>query len=49
MPNMTQQNFPESLAVLSLIKTDIFLSLYKRKKSQRDFLIKNETEIHQIF
>ena len=25
-----------------------FLSLYKGKKSQNDFLIKNETETHQI-
>ena len=46
---MIQHNFPYPLAVLSLIKTDIFLSLYKGKKNQQNFLTKNETEIHQIF
>ena len=37
------------LTILSSIKSGIFLSLYKWKKSQKDFLINNEREIHQIF
>ena len=36
---------PVSLTVLLSIKIGIFLSLYKGKKTQKDFLIKNETEI----
>ena len=31
------------------METGIFLLLYEEKKSQKDFYIKNETEIHQIF
>ena len=40
---------PVPLTVLSSINIGIFLSLYKRRKTQKDFLIENETEIHQIF
>ena len=49
MQKMIQQNFPLLFTVLSSINTGIVLSLYKGEKSQKDFLIKNETEIHQIF
>ena len=41
-----ETTLPVPFTALSSIKTDIFLSLYKGKKNQQDFLIKNETEIH---
>ena len=49
MRNMMQQNFLCRVQVLSSISTDIFLSLYKGKKIQQNFLIKKETQIYQIF
>ena len=48
MQNMMQQKLPVPLTVLFSIKTYIFLSLYKAKKNHQHFLIKNETQIHQI-
>ena len=42
---MIHQKLLVPLIVLSLIKTDIFLSLEKGKKNQQDFFIKNEAEI----
>ena len=36
------------LTVLSSIKIGIFLSLFKGKKSQKDFLIKNETDLSNL-
>ena len=45
------QNFPYRLQfyLQFTLAYCLFLSLYKEKKSQKDFLVKNKTEIHQIF
>ena len=47
------QNFPYRLQFYLQLTLAyyilIFLSLYKGKKSQKDFLVKNKAEIHQIF
>ena len=40
---------PNLLTAISSITTHIFLSLYKSKKNQANFLINNKTEIYQIF
>ena len=39
---------PVQLKVLFSTNIGILLSLDKGKKNQKDFLIKNETKIHQI-
>ena len=49
MRNMIATKLPAPLPVLSSVKAEIFFLLYKGKKSPQGFLIKNETEIHQIF
>ena len=46
MRKMIRQNSPYSLKFSTNI--GILLSLDKGKKNQKDFLIKNETKIHQI-
>ena len=45
---MMRQNLPSRL-VLSSVYIGLFFSLNREKKSQKEVLIKNETEIHQIF
>ena len=42
------QNFPCRLQFYLQLNL-AFLSLYNGKKSLKDFLVNNETEIHQIF
>ena len=47
------QNFPHrlqfNLQLTLAYSILIFLLLYKGKKSQKDFLVKNKTEIRKIF
>ena len=51
MRKMMRQYFPYRLQFYLQLTLTYFIShiLYKGKKSQKDFLDKNETKIHQFF